>query len=78
MRLSKVHFKSNLHIFPYLETEVMTSANFFSPKKTFILAYLKELIFLNKFCEEKNLLSGLNRDDCESLIILFYTYFIIF
>jgi hypothetical protein len=74
MRLSQVHFKPNLHIFPYLETEVMTSAIFFSPKK----AYLKELIFLNKFCEEKNLLSGLNRDDCESLIILFYTYFIIF
>jgi hypothetical protein len=32
MGLSKVHFKSNLHIFTYLETEVMTSSNFFSPE----------------------------------------------
>jgi hypothetical protein len=29
MGLSKVHFKPNLHIFPYLETEVMTSSIFF-------------------------------------------------
>jgi hypothetical protein len=41
MGLSKVHFKPNLHIFPYLETEVMTSSNFFSQKHTYILAYLK-------------------------------------
>jgi hypothetical protein len=32
MGLSKVHFKPNLHTFPYLETEVMTSANFFFPE----------------------------------------------
>jgi hypothetical protein len=32
MGLSKVHFKPNLHIFPYLETEVMTSSNFFIPE----------------------------------------------
>jgi hypothetical protein len=29
MGLSKVYFTPNLHIFPYLETEVMTSSNFF-------------------------------------------------
>jgi hypothetical protein len=49
MGLSKVNFKPNLHIFLYLETEVMTASNFFfSQKHTYILAYFfKELIFLN-------------------------------
>jgi hypothetical protein len=40
MGLSKVHFKLNLHIFPYLETELMTSSIFFSQKHTYILAYV--------------------------------------
>jgi hypothetical protein len=40
MELSKVHFKPNLLIFPYLETEVMMSSIFFSQKHTHILAYL--------------------------------------
>jgi hypothetical protein len=40
MGLSKVHFKLNLHIFPYLETEVMTSSFFFL-RNIYILAYLK-------------------------------------
>jgi hypothetical protein len=40
MGLSKVHFKLNLHIFPYLGTEVMTSSIFFL-RNIYILAYLK-------------------------------------
>jgi hypothetical protein len=32
MGLSEVHFKPNLHIFPYLETEVI----FFSSKHTYL------------------------------------------
>jgi hypothetical protein len=32
MELSEVHFKPNLHIFPYLETEVF----FFSQKHTYL------------------------------------------
>jgi hypothetical protein len=32
MGLSKVNFKPNLHIFLYLETEVMTASNFFFPR----------------------------------------------
>jgi hypothetical protein len=59
----------------YLETEVMTSSNFFPQKLTYILAYFKELIFLNNFCKEKNLLSCLNRDDCEFLISNTYVLF---
>jgi hypothetical protein len=62
------HFKLNLDTFPYLETEVMTSSIFSPQKHTYILSYLKELIFLNNFCKEKKLLSCLNRDDCEFLI----------
>jgi hypothetical protein len=45
MRSSKVHFKPNLHIFTYLETEVMTSSNFFFAEHTYILAYLKRANF---------------------------------
>jgi hypothetical protein len=48
MGLSKVHFKPTLHIFPYLETEVMTSSNFFS-RNTCILAYLKRANFSEQF-----------------------------
>jgi hypothetical protein len=49
MGLSKVHSKSNLQIFPYLETEVMTSSNFFSQKHTYILACLKRANFSEQF-----------------------------
>jgi hypothetical protein len=35
MGLSKVYFKPNLHIFPYLETEVMTSSIFFQETPIF-------------------------------------------
>jgi hypothetical protein len=49
MGLSKVHFKPNLHIFPYLETEVMPSSKFFSQKHTYILAYLKRANFSEQF-----------------------------
>jgi hypothetical protein len=57
MGFSKVHFKPNLHIFPYLEIEIHNDViEFFSQKHTYILAYLKKLIFLNNFCKEKNLL----------------------
>jgi hypothetical protein len=59
MGLSQFHFKPNLHIFP-LETEGMTSSIFFP--ETYLY------FFLNNFCKEKNLLSGLNRDDCEFLV----------
>jgi hypothetical protein len=47
MGLSKVHFKPILHIFPYLETKVMTSRIFFFPaqKHTYILAYLTRANF---------------------------------
>jgi hypothetical protein len=45
MGLNKVHFKPNLQIFPYLETEVMTSSIYFSQKDTYILAYLKRANF---------------------------------
>jgi hypothetical protein len=48
MGLSKIHFKPNLHIFPYLETEIMTSSNFF-PRNTYILAYLKRAKFSERF-----------------------------
>jgi hypothetical protein len=48
MGLSKVHFKPNLHIFPYLETEVMTLSIFFS-RNTYILAYLKKANFSEQF-----------------------------
>jgi hypothetical protein len=44
MGLCKVYFKPNLQIFPYLETEVMTSSIFF-PRNTYILAYLKRANF---------------------------------
>jgi hypothetical protein len=54
MGLSKVHFKTNLHIFPYLETEVCND--------------VIDFFFLNNFCKEKKILSYLNRDDCEFLI----------
>jgi hypothetical protein len=77
MGLSKVHFKPNLHIFPYLEIEVMMSSIFFSRNTYKYFGIFKELIFLNKFCKEKNLLSCLNRDDCEFLIILFFTNLLI-
>jgi hypothetical protein len=72
MGLNKVHFKPNLHIFPYLETEIMTSSFFFFQKHTYILAYLKRVNFSEQMLERKNLLSFLNRDDCEFLIILFF------
>jgi hypothetical protein len=49
MGLSKVHFKQNVHIFPHLEIEVMTSSILFSQKHTFILAYLKRDNFSEQF-----------------------------
>jgi hypothetical protein len=54
MELSEVHFKPNLHIFPYLETEVI----FFSQKHTYLhFGTFKEPTFLNNFfykiCSEK-------------------------
>jgi hypothetical protein len=47
MGLSKVHFKLNLHIFPYLETELMTSSIFFFPRNIPIFwhMYLKRANF---------------------------------
>jgi hypothetical protein len=54
MGLSKVHFKPNLHIFPYLETEVMTSSIFFSRNvPTYILAYLKRANFSEQILQRK-------------------------
>jgi hypothetical protein len=64
MGLSKVHFKSNLHIFPYLESNDVIE--FFSPE-----TYL----YFGVFKKKRNLLSCLNRDDCEFLIILFFYKF---
>jgi hypothetical protein len=46
MGLIKVHFKLNLHIFPYLETEVHNDViDFFFPRNTHILTYLKRANF---------------------------------
>jgi hypothetical protein len=53
MGLSKVHFKPNLHIFPYLETEVLTSSNFFPQKHTYILVYLKRANFSEQILQRK-------------------------
>jgi hypothetical protein len=48
MGLSKVHFKPNLHIFPYLEVH-NDVIEFFSQKNTYILQYLKRANFYEQF-----------------------------
>jgi hypothetical protein len=41
MGLSKVHFKPNLHIFPYLETEVCNDVIDFFSEQFFMLNFNK-------------------------------------
>jgi hypothetical protein len=49
----------------------MTSPIFFFQKHTYILTYLKK-------AKEKNLISCLNRDDCEFLIICTFFYKLVY